>query len=245
MENEDPQSGDAGKTKDQEYCEKQSDEAFTLIIQQQAEQDKQLLALSSGLLAVIMAFLKDIVHLDIAIFKAFLYTGFMFLGLTIVSVIISFQVSVFANEKAREYWQKRYDGKEPEFPEAPSNWVKRFNRYGCFCFVAGVAFVILFITLNLASPRNAENNNIKEAHPGLQCQRNHASRDATVNGSGEFQKANQCPQGEYCTYRFTVEENVGIPMQNSKQKKIGQPIESPPIQPGLPVKPPIKNCANK
>ena len=110
---EEPGGGNQPDTVDEEYkkyCKSESDEAYTTITKNQDEYDKQLLTLSTGLLAVLIAFLKDLVHLDTAICKPLLYCGIAGFGLSILFVIVSFQISIFALQRVREYFEQHFSG---------------------------------------------------------------------------------------------------------------------------------------
>ena len=97
-----------------EYCKSESDEAYTTITKNQEEYDKQLLTLSTGLLAVIVAFLKDLVHLDVSVYRPLLYLSFASLDLR-SAVSCSFQVSIAVLEQVRVYWKEQLDG-NTEYP---------------------------------------------------------------------------------------------------------------------------------
>jgi hypothetical protein len=133
------------------YCMKESDDTYTAIGKNQEEYDKQLLALSTGLLAVLIAFLKDVVHMDSSIYRPILYLGFASLGITISCVMVSFQISIYVLEQVRVYWKKQYAGETKyPFPDRLSKVVTYSNLAGGVFFIAGVALALIFIVLNLA-----------------------------------------------------------------------------------------------
>jgi hypothetical protein len=146
----------------EKYCRSESDEAYVTICKNQEEYDKQLLTLSIGMLAVLFAFLKDLVHLDSSIHRLALYSGFISFGLTVAIVLLSFQVSIRALEDVRSYWKKQYDGDfDCDFPERLGSWVKHMNRSAGILFLAGISLAIFFIITNLSNQariREAEMN---------------------------------------------------------------------------------------
>lgn len=134
----------------EENCEKQIDEIFKTINSDQAEYDKQLLTLSSGFLAVSLAFIKDVVPLKDAAFLALLYISFCSLAACIMLVLFSYQYSISGNFKAKAYWEERRDGNlKIKFPMKHAENIKRINRLSGFLFGAGVLLLVLFVIINL------------------------------------------------------------------------------------------------
>ncbi len=92
--------------------QKEIDDVYATINEDQAEYDKQLLTLSSGFLAVSLAFIKDIVPLKDAELLWILYLSFILLAFCIVSVLFSYQFSIAGLFKAKEYWDDLLIGKK-------------------------------------------------------------------------------------------------------------------------------------
>jgi hypothetical protein len=135
-----------------EYCRTESDEAYLLICKNQEEYDKQLLTLSTGILAILFAFLKDLVHLDSSIYRPLLYVGLTSLALTIAVVILSYQLSNIALEQVRSHWRKHYNGDyEHPFPEFIGKFVKYINWGAGALFVVGISLAVAFIVVNLSN----------------------------------------------------------------------------------------------
>jgi hypothetical protein len=133
------------------YCESESDEAYKVANESQAEYDKQLLALSAGLLGVLLAFVKDIVPLQHAICKQLLYWGYGCLGFCVLAVLISFQLSIFALRKVRSHWKAEYD--ERDSSSFPYGWDKVIfivNIMNGIIFAVGLGLCLSFIIRNLA-----------------------------------------------------------------------------------------------
>jgi hypothetical protein len=97
-------SGDQARV---DECNKEIDDIFERIGDDQSEYDKQLLTLSSGFLAVSLAFIKDVVPLKDAEFLCLLYSSFGLLALCIMVVLFSYQFSISGQLKAKEYWSAR------------------------------------------------------------------------------------------------------------------------------------------
>lgn len=161
-EHEEPLHNDPDKEQRyKEYCKSESDEAYTTITKNQEEYDKQLLTLSTGLLAVIVAFLKDLVHLDVSVYRPLLYLSFASLGLTICCVLVSFQVSIAVLERVRVYWKEQLDGNtEYPFPIKLGTVIRYINWASGFFFITGVALTFLFITINLHYQTKPQEKNV-------------------------------------------------------------------------------------
>lgn len=143
------ESGNSSDHSNSEECKKEIDEIFKTINSDQAEYDKQLLTLSSGFLAVSLAFIKDVVPLQDACALPLLYTSFILLGMCIMLVLFSYQFSISGHLKAKEYWEKKQAGANDPFPYRHADLVKRLNRISGFLFGFGVSSVVLFVILNL------------------------------------------------------------------------------------------------
>ena len=133
-------------------CNKEIDGIFRRIDNDQSEYDKQLLTLSSGFLAVSLAFIKDVIPLKDAEHLGLLYASFILLGSCIISVLVSYQFSISGQLKAKEYWEKKKrTGADEDFPYGHANCVKWLNRIGGLLFGLGVSLVVLFVIFNIHS----------------------------------------------------------------------------------------------
>ena len=150
-----------------EYCKAESDEAYTTSNKNQEEYDKQLLTLSTGLLAILIAFLKDLVRLPEAVFKPLLYISLGLLSLTIALVLFSFQFSSYVLEEVRAFWKSEYEGTSNSgFPDVKAKQVQRVNRCAGACFALGIAFSIGFITINLSHEAKMTQKNQQQINEG-------------------------------------------------------------------------------
>ena len=130
-------------------CNKEIDDIFERIGHNQGEYDKQLLTLSSGFLAVTLAFIKDVVPLKDAEHLSLLYSSFALLALCIVLVLFSYQFSISGQLKAREYWESKKNGVDEDFPYWHATCLSWLNRTSGVFFGIGVLSVVLFVTLNI------------------------------------------------------------------------------------------------
>ena len=137
------------------YCKSESDEAYVTLNKNQEEYDKQLLTVSTGLLAVLIAFLKDLIHLPNASCRLLLYLCFSLLAGTITTVLFSFQFSSYVLERVRSHWKKEYEEEgSSKFPEGLTRCVVWVNRGAGLCFALGVLLGVTFIVVNLSMEAN-------------------------------------------------------------------------------------------
>jgi hypothetical protein len=131
-------------------CDKEIDLAHETICKNQEEYDKQLLTLSSGFLLLSLAFIKDIVHTNDAIYRGLLYGSFVSLLVCIIVVLFSFQMSNAGHAKAQLYWenQRDSDGKIP-FPYGHAKVITWLNRFSGLIFVVGILLSMSFVITNI------------------------------------------------------------------------------------------------
>lgn len=138
------------KSLERAEIQKEIDEVYATINEDQGDYDKQLLTLSSGFLAVSLAFIKDIVPLKDAAHLWILYLSFILLAFCVLSVLFSYQFSIAGLFKAKEYWDKLLIGeKDAKFPYVYAHRIKIVNRISGFFFLLGVSSLVFFVILNL------------------------------------------------------------------------------------------------
>lgn len=103
--------------------------------------DKSLLTLSSGALALSLAFIKDLVPLKFAEGIFWLYTSWICFVLCIVVTLFSFSISVQALKLNLDYVQKYYIEKKDEYFAKQNLWPKAVS----WCSVLGGGFFLLGI----------------------------------------------------------------------------------------------------
>ena len=135
------------------YCESESNAAYTVANKNQEEYDKQLLALSAGLLGVLLAFIKDIVPLLKAVWMHVLYWSYAILGTCVISVLVSFQLSIFALRKVRSHWRAEYEKRDSSiFPFGWATGIFVLNIANGLIFAAGLVLCLCFIVKNMSRP---------------------------------------------------------------------------------------------
>jgi hypothetical protein len=144
---------------------RERDSAFEALNKDQAEYDKQLLALSAGFLALSLAFIKDVVPLKDAVFLWTLYSAWGFLLSCICFVLASFQYSIEGHFGVARYWELRGNARLSEAEkrqeidqnidqlwtqlDARATWGRHWNKASGVLFAIGVLFLVGFVILNV------------------------------------------------------------------------------------------------
>ncbi len=159
MENNRVEIAPSPKEPSDEQIQKEIDDVYATINEDQGEYDKQLLTLSSGFLAVSLAFIKDIVPLKEAEYLWILNSSFVILALCIMLVLFSYQFSIAGLFKAKDYWDGMLAGKKDvKFPYGFASHIKLVNRISGILFLLGVSSLVLFVILNLNREASMSNN---------------------------------------------------------------------------------------
>jgi hypothetical protein len=115
--------------------------------------DQALLTMSSGVLGLSLAFIKDIVQLNKAVWLYFLYTSWVSFVLCVVVTVISFRISVAAQNKNLEYLAKYYLERREEFFNKQSRYSKALT-WLTWCagalFIVGLGATVIFCIKNVA-----------------------------------------------------------------------------------------------
>lgn len=136
--------------------------------------DKSMLTLSSGALAVSLAFIKDIVPLGTASWIWLLIVSWTAFALCIVTTVVSFLFSIAAHKKHRELLDTMWTTRKRELAELePSVWnrlVGVCTRAALTLFLVGLASTMIFVVKNVSSA-HAGNPEMSPA-PGVTNVRN-------------------------------------------------------------------------
>lgn len=155
----------AAPDREQEECKKERDNAFDTLNKDQAEYDRQLLALSAAFLGVSLAFVKDVVPLrDVACLWEFDAA----LGCLLACVCIvlwTFQYSIHGHFRLVKYWEQKEkwlqtpEGGKAEIERQLNElctWLARkagrikiANRASGILFAVGTVFLVVFVITNL------------------------------------------------------------------------------------------------
>lgn len=185
-------------------CRTERDSAFETLNKDQAEYDKQLLALSAAFLGVALAFVKDVVPLKDAVHLWEFDAALGLLLACVCLVLATFQYSIHGHFRLVEYWDKKKewleapDDKKPLLAgELSQRWkwldrkadrIKWANRASGILFVAGTIFLVVFVGTNLhreahlnqAAPCDSKKPGQADSEPG-QCRN---INGFSVNGTG-------------------------------------------------------------
>jgi len=115
--------------------------------------DQALITMSSGVLGLSLAFIKDIVQLNKAVWLYLLYTSWVSFVLCVVVTVISFRIGVAAQNKNLEYLAKYYLERRGEFFNKQSGYSKALTWLTWLAgalFVVGLGATVIFCIKNLA-----------------------------------------------------------------------------------------------
>ena len=141
-------------------CNAEINECHASTNKNQEEYDKQLLTLSSGLLALSLAFIKDVVPMPQAAHKGLLYSSFVFLTLCVFATLASYQISNLGLAKAKKHWESKRDTDHPTgFPYGLAVFIRIWNVITGMLFTFGIVLTVSFVVTNLhqetALPHNS------------------------------------------------------------------------------------------
>lgn len=126
----------------------------TVIKDSQTEYSKQLLSLSSAILALSVAFLKNLVTVKTAILFPLLYTAWGLFASTIFLTLIAIKISIKAHKLYKDDIDKELAGARDLTGET---WRDRalpmFNWLTTLCFFSGVLCLVIFAVTNVHKER--------------------------------------------------------------------------------------------
>lgn len=114
-------------------------------IESSSQFDKQVLFIASGALGISLAFIKDIVKLDVATNKVLLLLAWIFFGAVILICILSHYTSLKAiNFKIENLYQKR-----DKISKRFDWWTRTFNIFMILFLATGLVLLFIFIGINI------------------------------------------------------------------------------------------------
>jgi hypothetical protein len=114
--------------------------------------DKNLLAVSSAALGFSLAFIKDIVHMQSAVWHRVLYASWICFAACIVITVFSFRLSVMANNQHLNHLHKYYIEKNEEYLNKKSRAaivLGVFTWAAAVCFLGGIILTLIFCIKNV------------------------------------------------------------------------------------------------
>jgi hypothetical protein len=129
-----------------------------VIKDSQSEYSKQLLSLSSGVLALSVAFLKNLVSIALAIWLPLLYAAWALLLLTIFVTLIAIKISIKAHQIYKDDLDKMLAGRTDTVGET---WRDRlmpcFSWISSSCFAFGILLLVVFSVINIQKEKTMPN----------------------------------------------------------------------------------------
>jgi hypothetical protein len=113
--------------------------------------DKALLTFSSGALGLSLAFIKDIVPLERAVYLVFLFVSWACFSACIVVTVLSFRFSIAAMDKQLVFLEKYYLEGDELFLNRKNVWsglVTICAMIGAALFLAGLIATVIFVYSN-------------------------------------------------------------------------------------------------
>lgn len=114
-------------------------------IESSSQFDKQILYIASGALGISLAFIKDIVKLDVATNKVLLLLAWIFFGAVILLCILSHYTSL----KAINYRIENLYQKKDKISKRFDWWTRTFNILMMLFLATGLILLFVFIGLNI------------------------------------------------------------------------------------------------
>jgi len=114
-------------------------------IESSSQFDKQVLFIASGALGISLAFIKDVVKLNVATNKVLLLLAWIFFGAVILICILSHYTSLKAiNYKIENLYQKKN-----KTSKRLDLWTQTFNILMMIFLATGLTLLFIFIEINI------------------------------------------------------------------------------------------------
>lgn len=121
------------------------DQLNKAYIESSSQFDKQVLFIASGALGISLAFIKDIVKLDVATNKVLLLLAWIFFGAVILICILSHYTSL----KAIKYRIENLYQKKDKISKRFDWWTQAFNILMMLFLTTGLTLLFVFIGFNI------------------------------------------------------------------------------------------------
>lgn len=150
-----------------------------VIKDSQSEYSKQLLSLSAGVLALSVAFLKNLVSIALAIWLPLLYAAWALLLLTIFITLIAIKISIKAHQIYKDDLDKILTGRTDTVGET---WRDRlmpcFSWISSSSFAIGILLLVIFSVINIQKEKTMPNQTFADPQTGTHTG---IGRDRTVD----------------------------------------------------------------
>ena len=165
---------------EREWYQQKITAAENAVYKNQEAYDTQLLTLSSGFLAISLAFLKDIVKPNPAVHLWMIYTSFILLGACITTVLISFQINNVGEIKLRAYYiqESKPKAERASNSKGPLKYPSTFATVGqalsitsgilfLFGVIGAISFAITNLMANQIKPSQATQSMLSKHMPAF------------------------------------------------------------------------------
>jgi hypothetical protein len=126
----------------------------TVIKESQTEYSKQLLSLSSAILALSFAFLKNLVTVKTAIWFCLLYTAWGLFAATIFFTLVAIRISIKAHKIYKDDIEEELAGGTDLKGETWRDKIlPALSWLTTLCFIGGVACLVVFAVTNIQRER--------------------------------------------------------------------------------------------
>jgi hypothetical protein len=126
---------------------------LTVLKESQTEYSKQLLALSSAIMALSVAFLKNLVTVKSAMWFPLLYTAWGLFAGTIFLTLLSIRVSLGAHMLLWTDIQNAKENKNIVGETWRDKFIKCLSLLTTLCFVGGIGCLLTFVMVNVHKER--------------------------------------------------------------------------------------------
>jgi hypothetical protein len=131
-------------------CDAEYDQAYSAIQKNQEEYDKQLITLSAAFVTLTISFINNIVPLKEAAYRGLLYASLIVMSTCLLSVLLSYQLSIHFHYRAADFWNKSKDrSRSPKFPMQGASIVRAWNVCNGVLFAAGITLAVAFVIANI------------------------------------------------------------------------------------------------
>ena len=129
-----------------------------VIKDSQSEYSKQLLSLSSGVLALSVAFLKNLVSIALAIWLPLLYVAWALLLLTIFITLLAIKISIKAHQIYKDDLDKMLAGGTDTVGETwRDRLMPRISWISTSSFATGILLLVVFSVINIQKEKTMPN----------------------------------------------------------------------------------------
>lgn len=143
-----------------------------VIKDSQSEYSKQLLSLSSAVLALSVAFLKNLVSIPSAIWFPLLYAAWALFLVTIFVTLVAIKISIKAHQIYKEDLDKVLVGRKDTVGETwRDKLMPKFSWISTFSFASGILLLVVFSVVNIQKEKTMSNqtydNPTTNTHTGI------------------------------------------------------------------------------